>query len=212
MRLDHLAHPFRIQQIGEALRRVLRLHQVGVVAERGHQTREVANRPVGIAVLGGIVLRDLLGHVRGEPAVALPDDEMRGVGGVDDVDGMDAAPVFLANALEHALGAGALDAHRDAGILRLEARLATRSDTGRSIAVYQTTLPSFCAAAISAGVTARRLRRRRAHIVRRRSSPPVAAADALSTSRRVNGASAYGSSRPDAMPTSHLEDLARSAS
>ena len=45
---------------------------------------------------------------------------MRGVGRIDDVDGVDVAAVFLADALEHALGAGALDAHRDAGIFRLE--------------------------------------------------------------------------------------------
>ena len=45
---------------------------------------------------------------------------MRGVRRVDDIDGVDAAAVFLADALEHALGAGALDPHRDAGIFRLE--------------------------------------------------------------------------------------------
>ena len=33
---------------------------------------------------------------------------------------MDAAGIFLADALEHALGAGALDPHLDAGIFRLE--------------------------------------------------------------------------------------------
>ena len=36
------------------------------------------------------------------------------------VDGVDVAGIFLADALEHALGAGALDPHRDAGIFRLE--------------------------------------------------------------------------------------------
>ena len=45
---------------------------------------------------------------------------MRGVGGVHHVDGVDVAGIFLADALEHALGAGALDAHRDARIFRLE--------------------------------------------------------------------------------------------
>ena len=46
--------------------------------------------------------------------------KLRGVRGVDDVDGVDVARIFLADALEHALGAGALDAHGDAGIFRLE--------------------------------------------------------------------------------------------
>src|SRR5262249_27875902 len=51
---------------------------------------------------------------------AFPHDEMGGIGGIDDVDGMNAARVFLADALEHALGAAALHAHVDAGIFRLE--------------------------------------------------------------------------------------------
>jgi hypothetical protein len=45
---------------------------------------------------------------------------MRGVGGVDDIDRMDAAAVFLADAAEHPLGPGAFDSHGDAGIFRLE--------------------------------------------------------------------------------------------
>jgi len=45
---------------------------------------------------------------------------MRGVGGVHDVDRMDIAGIFLADALEHAFGAGALDAHCDPRIFRLE--------------------------------------------------------------------------------------------
>jgi hypothetical protein len=48
------------------------------------------------------------------------------------------AAVFLADALEHAFGARALDPRRDARIFGFE--------------VYQTILPSFFAASISAGV------------------------------------------------------------
>ena len=33
MRLDDLARPFRIEQVGEALRRLFALHQVGVVGD-----------------------------------------------------------------------------------------------------------------------------------------------------------------------------------
>jgi hypothetical protein len=53
-------------------------------------------------------------------ALVLPDDEVRGVGGIGDVDGVDIGAVLLADALEHALRARTLDAHRDAGILRFE--------------------------------------------------------------------------------------------
>ena len=120
MRLDDLALPFRIEQIGEALRRVLRLHQVGVVADDAQADAEAREHAVGVLVLGRIVLRDVLRHERRQQAVALPDDEVRGVGGVHRIDRVDAAAVFLADALEHALGAGALDAHGDAGIFRLE--------------------------------------------------------------------------------------------
>ena len=84
------------------------------------QTRKLANWPSGVLVLGRIEFRDVLRHVRRQNAVALPDDEMRGVGRIHHIDGVDVAGIFLADALEHALRAGALDAHRDARIFRLE--------------------------------------------------------------------------------------------
>ena len=120
MRLDDLAGPFRVEQIVEALRRFLGLHLLGVVGDRAKGEAEARERPVRILVLGGEVLGHVLGHERREDALVLPDDEVRRVGRVDDVDAMDLAGVFLADALEHALGAAALDAHLDARILRLE--------------------------------------------------------------------------------------------
>ena len=84
------------------------------------QTRKLANWPSVSLCSARIELCDLLRNVRRQNAVALPDDEMRGVGRVHDVDGVDVAGIFLADALEHALGAGALDAHRDPRIFRLE--------------------------------------------------------------------------------------------
>jgi hypothetical protein len=57
---------------------------------------------------------------------------------------MDVAVHFLPDALEHALGARALHAHRDAGIFRLE----------RARELLTDRQPSLVAASISAGVTA----------------------------------------------------------
>ena len=120
MRLDDLALPFGIEQVGKALRRVVGFHQIGVVgddAEPDAETRELAVR---VLVLGRIKLCDILRHVGRQKAVALPDDEMGGVRRVHDIDGVDVAGIFLADPLEHALGAGAFDVDLDARIFRLE--------------------------------------------------------------------------------------------
>src|SRR5262249_26390991 len=53
-------------------------------------------------------------------AFALPYDEMRGVGGIHDIDRVDAAAVLLTDALKHPLGPGALDPAGDTRIFRLE--------------------------------------------------------------------------------------------
>ena len=45
---------------------------------------------------------------------------MRRIGGIDHVDRVDAARIFLADALKHALGPGSLDPRRNAGIFGLE--------------------------------------------------------------------------------------------
>src|SRR5215207_3711813 len=78
---------------------------------------------------------------------------MGGVGGVDDVRVGDVAAVFLADALEQALGARALDLDFDAGIFLTEARpdLLGDLDVDRGV---EDDLPSFLAASTSAGVTA----------------------------------------------------------
>ncbi len=104
-----------------ALGRVLGLHHVGVVAERGDVDARGRVEAVWIAVLGGIEPRHLLRHEGREPLATLPGDEMRGVRRVDHVGHEDVGGIFLRQALELALRAGALDAHGDPGILRLEA-------------------------------------------------------------------------------------------
>ncbi len=71
-------------------------------------------------MLDRIEARNVLGDVGRKQPVARPYDEMRGVGGIDDVDGVDAAAVLLTDALEHPLGPGAFDAASDAGIFHLE--------------------------------------------------------------------------------------------
>src|SRR5215831_12911333 len=67
-----------------------------------------------------ILFYDLFRQVRREPAAAFPDDAMRLVGGVDDVNGVDVGRILLADAGKDALGTGSLHAHRNAEILRLE--------------------------------------------------------------------------------------------
>ena len=76
---------------------------------------------------------------------------MRRIGGVDDVDRMDVAAYSCSMRWKSALRAGALDRTAMPGYFASNA-LPSRSATGRSTEVYQTTLPSFLAASISAGV------------------------------------------------------------
>ena len=120
MRLDDLARPFRIEQVGKARRRHLALDEVGVVGDRAQAHAEACEHSVGILVLGGIMLGDVRRHEGSQKAVALPHDEMGSVRRIDHVDPVDAARIFLADALEHALGAAALDAHGDTGKRCLE--------------------------------------------------------------------------------------------
>src|SRR6187200_80850 len=66
------------------------------------------------------MLRDVLRHEWRKPAAALPRDEMRRIGRYRDIGRVDAARLLLADALEDALRTGALHAHGDPRILRLE--------------------------------------------------------------------------------------------
>ena len=120
MRLDDLALPFGIEQIGKTFRRFLRLHQIGVVGDDAEPDAQARKLAVDVLVFGGIELRDVFRHIGRQNAVALPDDEMRGIRRIHHIDRVDVAGIFLADALEHALRACALDAHGDAGIFRLE--------------------------------------------------------------------------------------------
>ena len=120
MRLDDLALPFGIEQVLEARRRVLGLHQPGVVGDRAQRGAEAGIGAVGIAVLGLVMLRDVFRHVGQQEALPFPRQQMRGVGRIGDIDGVDVAGIFLADALEHPLGAGALDPHLDAAEFLLE--------------------------------------------------------------------------------------------
>jgi hypothetical protein len=120
MPFDDLAGPFRIEQVGEALGRVIRFDEPGVVADDAEADAEACELAIRVLLVRWIVLRNVLRHEGRKQAVALPHDEMRGIGGVDYVDGMDVARIFLADALKHSFGTGALDPYRDARILCLE--------------------------------------------------------------------------------------------
>ena len=80
MALDDLALPFRIEQVGIALRRVLALDQVGVVADRLDPGAGGRVHAVGIDLIGRKMLGDVFGHVGREPVVLLPVEIMRGIG------------------------------------------------------------------------------------------------------------------------------------
>jgi hypothetical protein len=71
-------------------------------------------------MLGLVIFGDILGQVRQQDVLLLPCQEMRGIRRIHHVDGMDVAGVFLADALEYALGPGAFDPHLDAGEFVLE--------------------------------------------------------------------------------------------
>jgi hypothetical protein len=72
MRLDQLAGPFRIEQVGEPFRRILLLHQVGVVGDRRDQDPRRDVQPVRVIEARVEMLRDLLRQVRREPTLAFP--------------------------------------------------------------------------------------------------------------------------------------------
>src|SRR5215475_9623879 len=71
-------------------------------------------------MFGREVLDHVLAHIRREPAIALPRQEMCGVGAGDDVDGIDTTVLLLTDALEHPLGPRAFDADGNPRVLLLE--------------------------------------------------------------------------------------------
>src|SRR3954468_3922533 len=120
MRLDDPPFPFGIEQIGEAARRVIGLHQICVVTEPAEGRAHGRVHAVRIGALRRIMPRNILGHERREPVVAFPRDEMRSVGTERDIDRRNAACLFLTDALEDALRTGPFYAHGDARIYRLK--------------------------------------------------------------------------------------------
>src|SRR5215203_5700682 len=113
MRFDQLTHPFGIKQIDETLGCVFRLHQICVVAERDHVDARGGEQALRVAVLGWIKARDLLRYEWLEPAITLPGDEVRRIGGIDNVGRKDVRGAFLRQSLKLALRASALDTRRD---------------------------------------------------------------------------------------------------
>ena len=106
MAFDDLALPFRIEQIGIALGRVFRLHQIGVVADDFEPGAKRRMHAVRI----DLIARKMLGHILGDVGLdpifcSRPIDEMRRVGAAHHVDGINPARLFLCDALKHAFGA-----------------------------------------------------------------------------------------------------------
>ena len=89
---------------------------------------------VRIDLIGRKMFYDFFRKIGRHPAVFFPVEIVRGVGGVGDVDRLDAAALLLRDALENPLRAGALDANRDPRIFGLE-HFASRSAVGNSSAV-----------------------------------------------------------------------------
>ena len=120
MCLDDLALPFRIEQVGIALRCVLRLHQARIVAD--HLDPGAGGRigAVGIDLVRREIFGDVVGQIGHEPVLRFPIQVVSRIGGVGDIDRIDTAALLLRDTLVDSLGPGALDAHRDAGIFGLE--------------------------------------------------------------------------------------------
>ena len=120
MRLDDLALPFRIEQIGEALRRFFLFHQIGVVGDDAEEDAEAGIGAVHVLMLGRIEFRYVFRHVGRQHALILPIHQQRSVRRIDHVDGMHVGGIFLADALQQTFGAAALDPAGHAGIFGLE--------------------------------------------------------------------------------------------
>ena len=120
MALDDLTLPLRIEQVGVALRRVLALDQVGIVADRLGPCAGGGMHSVRVDLIGGKISRHLIGNVWREPAVVFPVEIVRRVGAVGDVDRPNAAALLLGDTLENPLRARTLDAHGNAGIFDFE--------------------------------------------------------------------------------------------
>src|SRR6185437_1855015 len=62
----------------------------------------------------GIIFRNVFRHIGLEPALVFPDDEVRRVRRIDDVDCVNVGGVFLADTLKETRGTGTLDGARNA--------------------------------------------------------------------------------------------------
>src|SRR5713101_7822118 len=72
MRLDDLAAPFRIEQVGKALGRVLGLDQARIVGDRHQRETLVGEISLGVALVGRPLCRHFRRHEGFEPTQALP--------------------------------------------------------------------------------------------------------------------------------------------
>ena len=134
MGLDDLARPFGIEQVGVALRRVVRRDQLRVVAEHRQRGAVGGIKAIGVARLIAGQRATSSGTYGASQPCRFQESGCAISVEFDGVDRVDVAGIFLVDALEDALGAGTLDLRRDARIFRLEGS-AEPSATSRSMAV-----------------------------------------------------------------------------
>src|SRR5215831_13416213 len=100
MTLDDLAGPFWVEQIREALRRILGFDKPRIVTDHAEADAECCEHAVRVLLFGRKMSCGVLRYEGSKQAVTLPHDEMRGVGGIDHIHCVNVAGVFLADALK----------------------------------------------------------------------------------------------------------------
>jgi hypothetical protein len=120
MRLDYLALPFRIEQIGKTFRRLVALHHFGIVGHHAQRRSHRGIEAVGVAVLRRNVFRDIFRHVGCQHALTLPGQKLGRIAGAHRVRNMQAGSIFLSHPRKDTLAAGSLNSRVNSGKFLLE--------------------------------------------------------------------------------------------
>src|SRR5262245_21261293 len=109
MTLDDLALPFWIEQIGVTFRCVLWLDQRSVVTDHRKPGAHGRAGAIRIYPIARQILCHILGHIGRDPVLALPEDEVCGVGAAYEIDRIDAAVLLLLDPLKDSFSPGTLN-------------------------------------------------------------------------------------------------------